>query len=247
MDPAAASLAPPRRAYRHRWPTRVWHWANLIVVTIMLMSGLMILNAHPRLYWGHYGANADHAWLVIGGGRFPALPGWMTIPSYYSLSAARIWHFAFAWLLVPLLIGYLLWSLLGGHLRRDLWLSRDERRASALWHDLREHAALRFPKGEAALRYNLLQKLLYGLVLLVLLPLMVASGLAMAPAMDAAWPWLVDLLGGRQSARSLHFIAAMGLVSFTLIHLLAVLLAGPWNHVRAMLTGWFAVPQENGT
>ena len=90
---------------RHRLPTRVWHWVNAAALIIMLMSGLMIFNAHPRLYWGEYGANYDHAWLEIDGEV--AFPGWVTIPSHYSLADARLWHMAFAWVLAAGLAGSL--------------------------------------------------------------------------------------------------------------------------------------------
>ena len=97
-----------RIAYRHRLPTRIWHWINALTVIVMLMSGLMILNAHPRLYWGQFGANFDHAWVDFGPRPFP---GWATIPSTYNLAAARRWHLAFAWILVGGLILFLLTSL----------------------------------------------------------------------------------------------------------------------------------------
>ena len=86
-----------RSVYRHRLPTRLWHWLNALTVFVMLMSGLMIFNAHPHLYWGQYGANFDHPWLSFHG---RPIPGWATIPSTYNLAAARRWHLAFAWLLV---------------------------------------------------------------------------------------------------------------------------------------------------
>src|SRR5438045_5885062 len=92
---------PHRIAYRHRLPTRIWHWLNAITVIVMLMSGLMILNAHPRLYWGVYGANFDRAWLALPPRPFP---GWATISSTYDLAAARRWHLAFAWVLVAGLV-----------------------------------------------------------------------------------------------------------------------------------------------
>ena len=106
------------------------------------------------------------------------------------------------------------------------------------------HATLRFPKGEAARRYNVLQKLAYLGVLLVLLPVMVLTGLTMSPAMDATWPWLLDLFGGRQSARSIHFIAAWLLVLFVVVHLVMVVLAGPLNEIRSMITGRYRLPEE---
>ena len=231
---------PPRRiAYRHRLPTRVWHWINAIVVIVLLMSGLMIFNAHPRLYWGQYGANFDHPWLMFTG---RPMPGWATIPSTYNLAAARRWHLAFAWLLSIGLILFLVTSLINRHAQRDLAPTRDEVRPSHIWNDIREHARLRFPTGEAALRYNILQKISYVAVIFVLLPLMILTGLTMSPAMDAAWPWLVDLFGGRQSARSIHFLCAMLLALFILVHLAMVLLAGPLNEIRSMITGWYRVP-----
>lgn len=230
---------------RHSLVTRLWHWANALTVTIMLMSGLMIFNAHPRLYWGHYGANADPAWLdlshINGGVPFP---GWATIPTAYSLSDARLWHLSFGWLLVLALLGYLLWALLSGRLIRALLPRLAELRPAHLWHDIAEHARLRFPGGAAALRYNVLQKLAYSAVLLVLLPGLVLTGLGMSPAMDAAWPWLLDLLGGRQSARSLHFLCAAGLVAFFVVHIAMVVLAGPFNELRSMLSGWYRLPPE---
>jgi thiosulfate reductase cytochrome b subunit len=111
-----------------------------------------------------------------------------------------------------------------------------------LWHDIKEHAALRFPTGAAALNYNVLQKLAYGSVLLVMLPLVILTGLTMSPGMNAVLP-LVDLFGGRQSARSLHFIAASGLVLFFFVHIAMVVLAGPINEVRSMITGWYRLPK----
>jgi thiosulfate reductase cytochrome b subunit len=230
---------------RHRLSTRIWHWLTALALIIMMMSGLMIFNAHPRLYWGEYGANSDHAWLQIGSMAGTAFPGWVTIPSTYNLADARIWHLAFAWVLligVPL---YLLWSLINGHLRRDLWLSRVELRPSHIWHEIKAHARLRFPTGAAAMKYNALQKGAYLLVLLVLLPLVILTGLAMSPGFDAAVP-VSAWFGGRQSARSIHFICTLGFALFLVVHLMMVLLAGPFNELRSMISGWYRLPRDKG-
>ena len=233
---------PPRRlAYRHRLPTRLWHWVNALTVFVMLMSGLMIFNAHPHLYWGKFGANFDHPWLSFHG---RPIPGWATIPSTYNLAAARRWHLAFAWLLSIGLVAFLVTSLFNRHAQRDLAPTADEVRPRHIWHDIREHARLRFPTGDAALRYNILQKLSYVGVIFVLLPLMILTGLTMSPAMDAAWPWLQVVFGGRQSARSIHFICAALLLGFILVHLMMVLLAGPINEIGSMITGRFRVPPD---
>lgn len=233
--------APPRLAYRHRLPTRIWHWLNALTVIVMLMSGLMILNAHPRLYWGLYGANFDHAWLALPARPFP---GWATIPSTYDLAAARRWHLAFAWILVIGLLLFLFVSLWNRHVQRDLAPRPQELAPKHIWQDIREHARLNFPQGEEALRYNTLQKLSYVGVIFVLLPLMILTGLTMSPGMDATWPWLLDLFGGRQSARSIHFLAASALLLFVVVHLLMVVLAGPINEIRSMITGRFRVPPQ---
>lgn len=269
--PAASDERP--LVYRHRLSTRIWHWVNALAVFVMLMSGLMIFNAHPRLYWGEYGANFDRAWLQIGAtptsgylqigetripttgvlGRWTdgdgnvqtrAFPGWATIPSTYNLALARRWHLAFAWLLAFPLLFYMVRGLINRHVQRDLALRRDEVRPSHLWRDIKDHARLRFPTGEAALRYNILQKLSYIGLSFVLLPLVILTGLTMSPAIDAAWPWLLDLFGGRQSARSIHFIAAALIALFIVVHLLLVLLSGPINETRSMITGWFRLPRE---
>ena len=276
VDPGALTPSMPPQGgdlvRRHRLSTRIWHWVNVVALFVMLMSGLMIFNAHPRLYWGEYGANPDYAWLEIGAangeGRLRvgalvlettgvlglsrgsdgaaqkvAFPGWATIPSHYSLADARLWHLAFAWVLGPGALAYLLGSLVNGHIRRDLLLARGEWRLAPIWRDIKQHARLRFPTGAAALRYNVLQKFAYLGVLLVLLPLVILTGLAMSPGFDAAVP-ISAAFAGRQSARSLHFLAAFGLLAFILVHVIMVVLAGPLNELRSMITGWYRLPRE---
>lgn len=226
----------PRSVYRHRLVTRIWHWVNAIAVLVMIPSGLMIFNAHPRLYWGHYGANFDHAWLEL-----PRFPGWLTLPSHYDLAGARHWHLFFALVLAFSLLGYMVLALLNGHFRRDLGIRGKELGLAHLLHDLREHWAMRFHDPADPRAYNIFQKLSYVGVLFVLLPMLIGTGLALSPGM---WPWLVDIFGGRQSARSLHFIAMALLSLFFVVHLTLVILAGPLNEVRSMVTGWWKVPEE---
>ncbi len=254
--------------YRQRRPVRLWHWLNALSVVVMLMSGLMIFNAHPRLYWGQYGANQETPWLEIGSesgagflklgpatipttgvlgishGEERAFPGLITIPTSYDLAGARQWHFAFAWLLVIPGLLFWIWGFVSRHIQRDLAPTTVELRPRNLWRDIKDHARLRFHTGAAARRYNILQKLSYVGVIFGLLPAMVLTGLTMSPGMDAAWPWLLDLFGGRQSARSIHFICCSLLVGFIIIHLLMVILAGPFNELRSIITGWYRLPQE---
>ncbi|WP_213980179.1 cytochrome b/b6 domain-containing protein [Sphingomonas sp. dw_22] len=232
--------ATPPTVYRHRLVTRLWHWVNALAVFIMIGSGLMIFNAHPRLYWGQYGANWDHAWLEL-----PRFPGWATLPSYYSLSGARHWHLFFALVLGFGLLAYMVLSLLNRHFARDLRIRPAELAPRHLWADLKAHLALRFHDPADPQAYNIFQKLAYAGVVFVLLPVLILSGLALSPNMDAAWPWLIDVFGGRQSARSVHFIAMALTTLFILVHLTLVLLAGPIDEVRSMITGWWRVPGED--
>lgn len=271
----APPVGPGELVRRHRLSTRLWHWVNAVTLAVMLMSGLMIFNAHPRLYWGDHGARPDAAWLEIravagqgevrgelqvgpyrfdttgvlgrwtdadGRPRNRAFPYWITLPSGYSLALARGWHLTFAWLLVLSILAYLGRSLFNGHLRHALLPRREELTPRHIGKDITSHLRLRFPQGAAALRYNILQKLAYLSVLLVLIPGMILSGLAMSPAVAAGWPWLLDLFQGHASARSMHFIFAFLLVVFFLVHMVMVLLSGPFNNLRGMITGRIRLP-----
>lgn len=214
---------------RHGLSTRLWHWLNAVCLAVLFLSGLNISNAHPHLYWGHWGFAPETAWLSL-----PRFPGWLTIPGYYSLSAAREWHLLFAW---PFALGLLLFMIAGlatGHFRHDLMTGRHEWRWAAIMADIRQHLRLDF---DHAGKFNFLQKLAYGIVLGVMLPVMILTGLAMSPGMDALWPWIVDLFGGRQSARSVHFLMAWGLAGFFVLHIVLVLLSDPIKQVRDMITG----------
>jgi thiosulfate reductase cytochrome b subunit len=261
--------------YRHAGVTRVTHWINVLALTLLLMSGLQIFNAHPALYWGAK-STFSSPWLAMDAGekagqpigvtrlagrryettglfgysgppgmREPrGFPSWATVPSWRDLAAGRRWHFFFAWLFVINGAVYLATSLIGGHLRRDLLPTGPDLSPRNLRHEIATHARLQFPKGEAARRYNVLQKLSYLAVILVLLPLMVGTGLTMSPGFNAAAPWLLDLFGGRQSARSIHFISATLIVLFVIVHVVMVVASGTWNNLRSMVTGRYAIEVE---
>lgn len=256
-----------RRARRkHSVATRLWHWAMAAAIVILLASGLAIFNAHPRLYWGSVGTSAEPAWLEIGARedagylkigeqsfdttgvlglwhtssghrQYTAFPGAVTLPGPYALADARRWHIMASWILIlgwPVFIAV---SLLNGHLVRDLMPRLWELSPRRLWRTCRDHMRLR-PHDKARHGiYNVLQKLTYSGVLGVLLPLVVLSGLAMSPAIAAAWPWLLDMFGGRQSARTFHFIFASLFSLFLVIHLIMLLLYNPWRLMKDMILG----------
>ena len=260
--------------YRHTFLVRLTHWLNALAIFIMIGSGLNIFNAHPHLYWGQKGSELDHPFVSIDAVNGPAgprgvttigpvkldttgllgvstdngqvlqkaWPSWLTIPSNQDLADARHWHFFFAWILVANGLIYLLWSLLSRHLRRDLWPTVGD--LKSIPRSVLDHIRLKHPTGEAAKRYNVLQRLAYlGLITLVVL--MVLTGLTMSPGFDVFAPWLLDLFGGRQSARSIHFLCASGIVAFIVVHLVEVVLAGPINEVKSMITGRYAVPPDH--
>jgi len=175
-----------------------------------------------------------------------AFPAWLTWPGEGGLGLARDWHFLMAWLLVANGGVYLLFGAFSGHFRRDLAPAADQLRVRHILADVWDHVRLRVPRGEAARRYNVLQKLAYLTVVFLLLPVMVLSGLTMSPAVTAALPGLFDLFGGRQSARTIHFLVADLLVLFVLVHVVEVLLAGAVNQMRSMITGRFVIRPRVG-
>jgi thiosulfate reductase cytochrome b subunit len=262
---------------RHTAFTRLWHWVNFACLAILLMSGLQIFNAHPALYWGKDSTFDNPALSIgaergeggelrgitrVGGYRFDttgvlgvsgpaedlerrAFPAWATLPSPRWLAMGRQWHFLAGWVFAPMLTAYLLYLVLSGQLKRRLLPRRREWRH--LGETISEHIRLRFPRGEEARHYNLLQKLTYLVVLFVIAPLVVLTGLTMSPTMDAAWPWLLDVFGGRQSARTLHFLCALALLGFFLVHIALVLVSGVVNNLRSMITGRYVLPPVHPT
>ncbi len=272
VAPAAPSPA-PRVIYRHRLPVRIAHWINVVCLVVLLGSGLQIFNAHPALYWGDQSTFADpwiklgargtpegmRGETVIGGvrldttgvfgasreadGRMHArgFPTWSTIPGFKSLALGRDWHFTFAWIFMLNGALYLAWTFASRHFSRDLKPDRVDLRG--IPRSIRDHMLFRHPVGDAAIRYNVLQKLAYLAVILVLGPGIVLMGLAMSPWFSASFDWAVDLVGGRQSARTLHFLIATGFVLFALIHVFEAIITGFWNNLRSMLSGRWKVPQ----
>lgn len=224
--------------YRHTRIVRIAHWLNALCFLVLLMSGLQIFNAHPLLYWGQSGNNFDTPWFALPGG----FPGLLTLPSFRDLGAGRNWHFLAAWGLVINGAIYLVFNLINRHIQKDVLPRKDELKPAHLWEEVVHHAQFKRITGAAAKNYNTLQKLAYVAVIFVLLPMIVLTGLTMSPGFNAIAPLLLDIFGGRQSARSLHFIAANLLVVFLVIHLVEVVVAGAWNEIRSMITGKFVVP-----
>jgi len=169
-------------------------------------------------------------------------PSWLTIPDNRWLAMARRWHFFFAWVFVINGLCYIAYSIASRHLARDLAPDRADLRS--IGRSIADHLRFKHPTGEAAKRYNVLQKLTYLLVIFVLLPLVILMGFAMSPWLDALLPGWVDVVGGRQAARTIHFIVAWLIVAFVLVHVFEVIVAGFWNELRSMITGRYRVNVE---
>lgn len=259
------------RVYRHTLPVRLGHWLNVVCLFILIMSGLQIFNAHPALYWGDR-SDRDKPLLSIrpmrtesgemrgittilghkfdttgvlgysnGSGR--AFPAWATIPSARWLAMGRQWHLFFAWVFVINGLLFLAYALISRHVTRDLAPTGKDLRS--IGKAINDHVRLRHPSGEEAKRYNVLQKLAYMGVLFGLAPLIILTGLTMSPTIDTAFPWLLSIFGGRQAARTIHFIACFAFVGFIVIHVSQVILTGVFNNVRSMVTGWFVIKHEH--
>ena len=270
LEPAPGK--PAYLFYRHTLPVRLCHWANAIVLAIMLMSGLQIFNAHPALYLGASsdfdhpvlsmgpvqkdgswkGATKIGSWQINtdgvlgvsydnGAPQYRGFPAWATIPSYQSLAAGRQWHLFFAWLFVINGALFALYTFKSGHFRRDLLPTQSD--LKHLPREIVDHAKLKFPKGEAAKHYNALQKLSYFAVIFILGPLVVLTGLTMSPTMDAASP-LLWIFGGRQTARTIHFLCAFSFFAFFIVHIIMVIVSGLRNNLRSIITGRYAIEKD---
>ncbi len=202
------------------------------------IRGVTTLFGHPFDTTGLFGASPDDS-----GKRYRrGFPEWATLPAHQWLAMGRRWHFFFAWVFVINGLLFAAYSFASRHLWRDLLPRQEDLRK--IGRSIRDHLFFRHPAGEEAAHYNVLQKIAYTGVVFVLGPLIVLTGLTMSPNLDAAFPGLLTLFGGRQSARTIHFIAAFTFIGYTLVHVLMVAITGLWNNLRSMITGWYSLPES---
>lgn len=223
-----------RVIYRHTRLVRITHWINAISFLLMIPSGIAIAIAHPEFYWGETGYFGEPAVLTLP-----------IDPVFHHSGWGRTLHFAGAWILVVNGLVYLGSGLLNGHFFRKLLPTSTQLQPRSILHEIRDHMRLHAPHGAAAQHYNVLQKLSYLSVVFLLLPLMLLTGLTMSPAVTAAVPELFAWFGGRQSARTIHFIAAFALALFLIVHVVQVFVAGFVNEMRSMITGRFVIDRED--
>lgn len=242
-----ASLASPPRTEtrRHAAFVRITHWLTFVAFMALLITGTEIVVSHPRFYWGETGNVNMHPLFTI---HIPSSRD--TVPTGYGYVMpdqngwSRYLHFESAWLLVITGVVYLVAGLATGHFRRNLLGRSDDWSWRAFGRTIAQHLR-RVPADPAgALRYNTLQKTAYLAVLLVLFPLVIWTGLALSPSFNSAFPFFVNALGGRQSARTLHFFVSGALLLFLLVHVTLVALSGFRSRMRAMITGRIRLPEE---
>jgi thiosulfate reductase cytochrome b subunit len=237
--PVTASVAQAAAATpRHSALVRITHWITTLCFFALLVTGVEIVISHPRFYWGETGnvltptlfkipIPSSRALVPTGYGYvLPDQNGW-----------SRYLHFQAAWLLVFTGLLYAIHIFFAGHLRKNLLPGKGDLSWRALATAIVKPLRFQRPTAAEAWSYNGLQRLTYLFVIFVLFPLVIWTGLAMSPAFVSAVPAAVNLLGGQQSARTLHFFVSVALVLFLLVHVLMVLLAGFWSRTRAMVTG----------
>jgi thiosulfate reductase cytochrome b subunit len=230
---------------RHHALVRVTHWLTTIAFLALLITGGEIVLSHPRFYWGETGNVNMKPWLNL---HVPSSRG--TVPTGYGYVLpdqngwSRYLHFQAAWLAIATGLLYGIWGVLSGHFRRNLWPDSSNLSVKSVAASCSKHLRFERPSPHEAWSYNVLQRLSYLIVIFVLFPLMVWTGLAMSFGFVSAFPLTVQLLGGHQTARSLHFIVTILLVLFVVVHVVMIFVAGFRSRMRAMISGRATPPAE---
>ena len=244
-DVSAPAPTPTSQSPRHAGFVRVTHWLTAICFLALLITGVEILISHPRFYWGETGNSLTTPLFKI---PIPSSRG--TVPTGYGYVLpdqngwSRYLHFQAAWAAVLIGLVYIFAGLWSGHFRRNLLPAPADRKARAFLHVIGKHLRFARPDEDEAHSYNVLQRVSYLVVIFVLFPLVIWTGLALSPGFNSAIPAAVNLLGGRQSARTLHFFVSVFLLLFLLVHITMVILAGFRARMRSMITGFVPARQE---
>jgi len=230
---------------RHSLLVRTTHWITTLCFFALLVTGIEILISHPRFYWGETG-NVTTTPLF----KIPIPSSRALVPTGYGYVLpdqngwSRALHFEAAWVAVLTGLLYVLSGVFSGHFRRDLLPGKNERSWRGFWAAFSDRLSFKRVTNADVSSYNLLQRLSYLFVIFVLFPLVIWTGLALSPAFDSAFPATVNLLGGRQSARTLHFFVSMSLLLFLVVHIAMVALSGFKSRMRGMIAGTAGARQE---
>ncbi|HEY4903642.1 MAG TPA: cytochrome b/b6 domain-containing protein [Candidatus Sulfotelmatobacter sp.] len=245
--PAAVPTAVPAKTVpaRHSALVRVTHWITTLCFFALLVTGAEIVISHPRFYWGETGNDLTPTLFKL---PIPASRNLVPTGYGYVLPDQNGWsrylHFQAAWVVVFTGLLYAVSGLVTGHFRKSLLPAKADLSWRAFSTAIFNHLRLQRPSEAEAWSYNVLQRISYLFVIFVLFPLEIWTGLAMSPSFVSAVPTTVNLLGGQQSARTLHFFVSVSLLLFVVVHVVMVSLAGFRNRMRAMITGRASAPME---
>jgi thiosulfate reductase cytochrome b subunit len=239
MDVNSASISEPLRpaaetsSTAHSLNVRICHWINVVACAYLLWSGIHIFLDFPELYWGHTGYRGYPAAFRLADWGL----SWDEAGALGDRRWGRNYHFTVAWVFLINGLVYVAWNLYSKHFRNQMWPARPERTGARVLAELRDHVRWRSRRNAANGGYDTLQKTSYLILIFVFVPFMILTGIAQSPGFTAAMPWLLDLFGGRQTARTLHTILTVALVLFVVVHVLEVAAAGFFIKVRSMITG----------
>ena len=238
--PEARPQVAEKPSLAHSYNVRVCHWINVVACVYLIWSGLHIFLDFPELYWGHTGYRGYPAAFRLADWGL----SWEEAGRIGDRKWGRTYHFTAAWVFLINGFVYVVWNLYSTHFRNRLWPARSEWTGAHVRSELRNQLQWGSRRHAANGRYGTLQKTSYLILIFVFVPLMILTGIAQSPGFTAALPTLLDLFGGRQSARSLHFISASLVVLFVVVHLAMVVASGTWNNVRSMITGRYAIETD---
>jgi len=241
------TLSPVRKktAVRHKVIVRVTHWLTVVAFLALVVTGLEIVISHPRFYWGETGnVNMKPAFTL------PIPASRDTVPTGYKYVMpdengwSRYLHFEAAWVLVLTALIYGAWGLASGHFRRNFVPVRGERNWSAIWARMTRYLRRSPPDKREEKSYNVLQRVTYLVVIFVLFPAIILTGLAMSPSFVGSFPAIALIAGGKQTARTLHFFLTWSLVAFLIVHVAMIAISGFWRRMRAMTIGGGSAAEE---
>jgi thiosulfate reductase cytochrome b subunit len=244
---AVPTLSPVREetASRHKVVVRVTHWLTVAAFLALVVSGLCLVISHPRFYWGEVG-NVNTKPLFT----LPIPASRDTVPTAYKYVMpdengwSRYLHFEAAWLLVLTALVYGAWGVVSGHFKRNIVPVRGERGWRAIWARMTRYLRREPPDKSEEKSYNVLQRVAYLVVIFVLFPAIILTGLAMSPSFVGAFPAIAMIAGGKQTARTLHFFLTWSLLAFLIVHVTMIAISGFWRRMRAMTIGGGSAAEE---
>lgn len=239
---------------RHKIWVRTTHWIVTLSFLLLVFTGYEILMVHPRLYWGEVGNDLTPALFELPISRNHQHGGWEEAISFtgevegpismsrtYDIFNQNGWgrslHFLAGWFLVFGGLAYMVTGLFSGHFRRHIWLKRKEDTIQGFWRDMLRHFRLEIERATGGPHYGLLQRGAYSVIIFFVMPLAVMTGLTMSPAVTAAFPFLLKIFLGAQSARTIHFFTAVILLMFLLVHVMMIIMSGFKKQILYMTIG----------